>query len=768
MQHHPLHAQRLWLSVVCWVFVVAVGVVACGGADAPANNAPTPVIAAPAAGATFRGGSTLNFSGSASDAEDGTLAANRLAWWAELHHDTHVHPFQPETAGASGSVNIPVRGETSDNIFYRFHLRATDSAGTSSEVTRDVVPQKVQVTLATQPSGLRLTLDGQPVTAPLTFTGVVGIERDLGAANQTFNCRSYQFSSWSPGGAAATQTISTPASNTTYTATFIDQGPANSAPTAALTAPANGSTGTTGTPITLSANAADSDGTVARVEFFDGATKLGEDTTAPYSIGWTPTSTGSHSLTARATDNCGAMTTSAAVSVTINAPTGDTQPPTVSITAPAAFADGSTSSALPFTANASDNVGVANVEFQVDGVTIANDTSSPYGTTVDTTAYASGQHVIRVRAGDAAGNLSAWTSVTVRFGGSRNQPAGFTRNEGYIGGLSSATAFTQLPDGRLLVSQQGGTMRVVKNNALVAAPALTLSVNANGERGLLGVTPHPNFASNGWIYAYYTTDENPSPHNRVSRFTLSGDAVVPGSELKLIDLPMLSSATNHNGGAIHFGSDGKLYVSVGDNASSDNSQNLSTSLGKMLRFNDDGTIPSDNPFCITQGNLACAVWAYGLRNPFTFAVQPGTGRIHINDVGEVTWEEINLGASGANYGWPGSEGPNNVGGGVTGPLFTYRHSATSPAGTGTGGFFVGFAIAGGAFYPSTGMFPAPWRGGYFFADYVNRFVGFIDLANANAAYSFGSVSDLPVDMLVANDGALLVLTRSGITRFSTP
>ncbi len=93
-----------------------------------------------------------------------------------------------------------MRGEVSDNIFYRFHLRATDSAGATHEVTRDVLPRKAQVTLATQPTGLRLTLDGQPTTAPHAFTGVVGIERDLGAANQAFNCRNYQFSSWSPGG----------------------------------------------------------------------------------------------------------------------------------------------------------------------------------------------------------------------------------------------------------------------------------------------------------------------------------------------------------------------------------------------------------------------------------------------------------------------------------------------------------------------------------------------------------------------------------------
>jgi len=106
-------------------------------------------------------------------------------------------------------------------------------------------------------------------------------------------------------------------------------------------------------------------------------------------------------------------------------------------------------------------------------------------------------------------------------------------------------------------------------------------------------------------------------------------------------------------------------------------------------------------------------------------------------------------------------------GNITGPLFTYNHSAAS-AGSGPGGFFVGNVIAGGTFYPTTGtgLFPAPYRGNYFFADSGARFIGVIDLANDNAAYAFGSVPGNPVDMLVAGDGALLVLTRDSIVRFT--
>ena len=105
---------------------------------------------------------------------------------------------------------------------------------------------------------------------------------------------------------------------------------------------------------------------------------------------------------------------------------------------------------------------------------------------------------------------------------------------------------------------------------------------------------------------------------------------------------------------------------------------------------------------------------------------------------------------------------------MTAPLFTYNHGAASPAGSGPGGFFVGNVIAGGTFYPSGGVFPPAYRGSYYFADFGAKFIGRLDLANNNAAYAFGSVADSPVDMLAGLDGALYVLTRSGITRFSAP
>ena len=542
---------------------------------------------------------------------------------------------------------------------------------------------------------------------------------------------------------------------------------ANLPPTVALAPPGNG---TPGNPITLTATASDPDDAVAKVEFFDGSTLLGTVATSPYTLAWTPLAAGPHTLTARATDTRGAATTSAAQTALVIPPPPalDGLPPTATLTAPADLAS-SLAGPITLAATATDNVAVAAVEFQVDGVAIgAPLTTAPYATTLDANAYPAGQHVLRVRAADTSGNVSPWSTIHVRFAGTTTQPSGFTRNEGWLAGLANATAFAQAPDGRFFVAEQGGTLRVVKNGALLGTPFTSITVDSAGERGLIGVALHPSFANNGFVYVYSTRASGGVSHNRISRFTAAGDVAAPGSEVVILDLPNLSTATNHNGGGMHFGADGKLYVGVGDNANGAQAQNLALPFGKLLRLNEDGTFPADNPFFASQTGLGRAVWAYGLRNPFTFAFQPGSGTLHINDVGESTWEEIDLGRAGANYGWPGSEGPDNVGAGITGPLFAYKHSDVAPLGSGPGGFFKGFAIAGGAFYPATGAFPDGYRNQYYFADYVNRFVGRLDLGNGNEAYAFAILSGQPVDLALGLDGALYVLTRSSITRIGAP
>src|SRR5437868_3424393 len=235
-------------------------------------------------------------------------------------------------------------------------------------------------------------------------------------------------------------------------------------------------------------------------------------------------------------------------------------------------------------------------------------------------------------------------------------PSGFIETQVGSNLSGSPTAMAFAPDGRLFVCQQGGQLRVIKNGSLLSTPFVSLTVDSSGERGLLGITFDPNFTTNHYLYVYYTVATSPI-HNRVSRFTAAGDTAAPGSEIIILNLDNLSSATNHNGGAIHFGPDGKLYIGVGENANGANAQSLNTLLGKLLRINPDGSIPSDNPFFNTATGQNRAIWAFGLRNPFSFAFQPGTGRLFINDVGQSTWEEIDDGVPGANYGWPATEGP---------------------------------------------------------------------------------------------------------------
>lgn len=310
------------------------------------------------------------------------------------------------------------------------------------------------------------------------------------------------------------------------------------------------------------------------------------------------------------------------------------------------------------------------------------------------------------------------------------------------------TAMAFAPNGRIFVAEQGGRLRVIKNGKLLVTPFLRVDTDSSGERGLLGVAFDPNFSRNQYVYIYYTA-KTPAVHNRVSRFTASGDVAVPGSEVIILELNNLSNATNHNGGAIHFGEDGKLYVAAGENGNGENAQTLNNLLGKILRINKNGTIPRGNPFFLTATGKNRAIWALGLRNPFTFAVQPGTGRIFINDVGALTWEEINDCVAGANYGWPLTEG-TATNPGFRSPLHAYRHGD---------GNTEGCAIAGGAFYnPTTAQFPAEYVADYFFADLCNGWIRRLD-PDTGIVRGFATGISFPVDLKVKRGGRLFYLAR---------
>jgi glucose/arabinose dehydrogenase len=146
-------------------------------------------------------------------------------------------------------------------------------------------------------------------------------------------------------------------------------------------------------------------------------------------------------------------------------------------------------------------------------------------------------------------------------------PAGFTETQVGSNLSGAPTAMDFAPDGRLFICLQGGQVRVIENGVLLATPFVTVPTAADGERGLLGITFDPNFAINRFVYVYYTVITAPI-HNRVSHFTANGNVAAAGSEAIILELNNLSGATNHNGGGIHFGSDGNLYVAVGENANS--------------------------------------------------------------------------------------------------------------------------------------------------------------------------------------------------------
>jgi glucose/arabinose dehydrogenase len=352
--------------------------------------------------------------------------------------------------------------------------------------------------------------------------------------------------------------------------------------------------------------------------------------------------------------------------------------------------------------------------------------------------------------------LVALLLLTVRSAsGAATLPTGFTEEQ-VASGLSKPTTMALAPDGRIFVAEQAGLLRVIKDNQLLAAPFVDLSrvVDPAGERGLLGIAFDPDFSENRYVYVYFTRKAigTKPAHNRIVRFTAEGDQAVERSSKLILQLDDLSGATNHNGGAIHFGKDGKLYVAVGENADRANSQSLKNLLGKMLRINRDGTIPRSNPYYDRKGVVGKnrAIWARGLRNPYSFAVQPGTGTMFINDVGENRWEEINRGVRGANYGWPIEEGsePDPK---YEPPIFAYSHSATGTEG--------GCAITGGAFYnPQTVQFPSGYVGHYFFADFCRGWIRSYDPATDTPS-NFATRISSPVDLKVDPAGNLYYLER---------
>ena len=314
--------------------------------------------------------------------------------------------------------------------------------------------------------------------------------------------------------------------------------------------------------------------------------------------------------------------------------------------------------------------------------------------------------------------------------------------------LNSPVSMAIAPDGRVFVCEQGGRLRVIRRDSLLARPFATLPVLTGAEEGLLGVALHPQFAKNHRVYVCYTVAE-PTRHNRIVRFVAAGDTARPRSATTIFDLDDHVDHV-HVGGALRFGPDGRLYAGTGENGVGEMSQSLRSTHGKILRLEPDGKIPADNPFVETATGRHRAIWARGLRNAFALDFEPATGLFFINDVGGDAFEEVNVGEPGANYGWPSLEGPGKSPR-FRNPIHSYGHEE-------------GCAITGGAFYSAVNAtgnpFPDEWFGRYFYAEYCLDEIRWITPASAARHERFGTtLIPGPVDLRVGRDGCLYYLAR---------
>ncbi len=257
-------------------------------------------------------------------------------------------------------------------------------------------------------------------------------------------------------------------------------------------------------------------------------------------------------------------------------------------------------------------------------------------------------------------------------------------------GLNTVWSMAYAPNGDVYFTERPGRVRLIRDGVVQPEPVMNIQVGG-GEGGLLGMALDPNFAQNRNAYLYYTLPGN--RENRVVRVTLGADGRTAGPETVIVG--GIPASSNHNGGRIAFGPDGKLYITTGDAARAQNSQSLTALSGKILRVNPDGTAPSDNPFA-GQPDADARIWSYGHRNPQGLGWNE-RGDLVASEFGASSNDEINLIRPGANYGWPTAEGDNHR------PPFTapLAHAGRNPS----------WAPSGSTFLTSDRI--PQWRGNYF-------------------------------------------------------
>lgn len=338
-------------------------------------------------------------------------------------------------------------------------------------------------------------------------------------------------------------------------------------------------------------------------------------------------------------------------------------------------------------------------------------------------------------------------------------PAGF--NVIQVARILNPTEMKFSPDGQLLfVTDKTGKVYLVINDVLQEKPILDISAKivTDGEKGLTHLALDPDFATNHYVYLYYTLPfkganswDPPAARNRISRFTFSTDTLI--NEFTLMTIEKMVGPI-HTGGAMNFGSDGKLYVAVGESSHPEYGQNFNSQLGKILRMNKDGSIPHDNPYYNQLADSLRYIYALGFRNPYAADIHPTTGKYLVCDVGQNTWEEINEVRAGKNYGWstvegmlqPGTTPPDDY----VDPVLVYHHD-------------VGCAIVGGVFYaPTNPSFPAQYLNKFFYGDYCNQKIKVLDPDTYEPLGEFGKNLKRPVAFAVRPDnGEFYYLDRGG-------
>ena len=364
-----------------------------------------------------------------------------------------------------------------------------------------------------------------------------------------------------------------------------------------------------------------------------------------------------------------------------------------------------------------------------------------------------------------------------------NLPPQFVE-ETVLSGLTDPVNLTTMPDGRMLVLEKIGRVRLFDPAQLPATSEIILGIGAiqsANERGLASIALDPDFANNGYFYLYYSQLGNDN-RNRISRFVFdfTTDLVV-GPEVLVWEDNEPAFDCCHYGGGMDFGPDGMLYLATGEEFDAPQAQDLTRAGGKIIRLDtsdidnsgpwvrgepNDHIIPDDNPDFVMDGagpNLD-EIWAYGLRNPFRAHWDLVANRFYLGEVGgnvqSTATEDLHVGRKGANYGWPICEGACNDPL-YDDPIYFYGHTGETPAG--------GAIVAGTSYYSD--IFPAEYFGAFFIADYAVGTIDYLifdDNGNFVSENSFATDAGSIVALEEGPDGALYAVDYIGerVLRFS--